>query len=140
VAAVSRPSVLVTDGAAQWPVSDVKAVARVQERLRDLGIYEGPADGQAHEQVVSALQQFQAARGLPQTGTIDPPTADALGLTFDEVKGVRPPPAPRRPAKAPAPSAKPAPPAPLPPAAGLPGEPPQQAAPPTPGGSPTPGV
>lgn len=56
VAAVNRPA-------------DVTAAQRL---LTALGYYNGPADGQLGAQTRSAVMQFEANQGLPQTGVITP--------------------------------------------------------------------
>jgi peptidoglycan hydrolase-like protein with peptidoglycan-binding domain len=130
--ALETPALRATDGASEWRVTDKDVLFRLQRRLQDLAIYPGPVDGRYRDELRLALSQFQAARGLPATGKLDSPTADALGLRAADVRppaGAAPPPS--------APTAKPVPSAPpprpaapaakverkapsLPPAAGLP--------------------
>lgn len=56
-------------------------VAAVQEALGAAGLApQGGADGIFGRYTESAVRQFQTARDLPVTGTVDPSTAVALGL------------------------------------------------------------
>jgi hypothetical protein len=84
--AQARPSLRATDGIARWEIPDGPFVERVAARLRELGVYRGPADGTFRPALEGALREFQAARGLPATGALDPPTADALGVRFAEAR------------------------------------------------------
>lgn len=61
-------------------LSDPAAVARVQRRLEDLGLYRGAADGRWGPKTRDALQRFQRDRGLEATGDPTEPTLSALGL------------------------------------------------------------
>jgi peptidoglycan hydrolase-like protein with peptidoglycan-binding domain len=56
------------------------ALTQVQERLRQVGAYNGRADGIWGPDSQSALERFQQGRGLQPTGQINPATAQALGL------------------------------------------------------------
>jgi peptidoglycan hydrolase-like protein with peptidoglycan-binding domain len=56
------------------------ATARVQERLRDLGAYQGRVDGIWGPESQQALERFQQGRGLQANGQINPATLSALGL------------------------------------------------------------
>jgi peptidoglycan hydrolase-like protein with peptidoglycan-binding domain len=47
-------------------------VTAAQRLLTALGYYNGPADGQLGAQTRSAVMQFEANQGLPQTGVITP--------------------------------------------------------------------
>lgn len=69
----------VSDGQRVRP-ADEPTAARVAARLRELHVYAGPAHGRDHVSLIQALKEFQAARGLPPTGVLDPATADALGV------------------------------------------------------------
>jgi hypothetical protein len=55
-------------------------VARVQRALNDRGFNAGPVDGNMGPSTVDALRRFQAAAGLPVTGTADSQTLVALGV------------------------------------------------------------
>jgi hypothetical protein len=54
------------------------AVASAQARLIDMGLLQGKADGIAGPATRAAISKFQKIRGLPVTGELDGPTADAL--------------------------------------------------------------
>ena len=56
-------------------------VAEVQQALTDAGVaIVGGADGVYGELTAQAVAEFQQARGLPETGTVDEPTAVSLGV------------------------------------------------------------
>ena len=56
-------------------------VAEVQQALTDAGVgIVGGADGVYGELTAQAVAEFQQARGLPDTGTVDEPTAVSLGV------------------------------------------------------------
>ena len=50
----------------------------LQTSLRDAGYYSGEVDGVYGPATVDAVEDLQAAHGLPSTGTVDKATADAL--------------------------------------------------------------
>jgi photosystem II stability/assembly factor-like uncharacterized protein len=89
-----RPSSAV--GAA--PADDKQTMARAQQLLANLGYSVGEPDGVAGTRTVAAIRRFQADKDLPQTGRLDDPTLNALGLgggkqTVEEAKGVQTAPA-----------------------------------------------
>ena len=53
---------------------------RVQIRLTNLCLYSGTIDGIRNPATITALKQFQAVKGLPQTGMTTTPTLNALGV------------------------------------------------------------
>ncbi|HVG39050.1 MAG TPA: YCF48-related protein, partial [Pyrinomonadaceae bacterium] len=55
-------------------------VKSAQEALAAAGYDVGRPDGAAGPRTVAALRQFQASKGVPQTGKLDNPTLTALGL------------------------------------------------------------
>jgi len=55
-------------------------IRKAQERLRIKGFDPGPVDGILGLQTQAALQQYQAAHGLPATGVLDEKTQNALGV------------------------------------------------------------
>ena len=74
---------LVGRGAEVYPfqlggIDPTEGLAGVQQRLSNLGLYGGPADGQMNEQTRSAIAAFQAQRNLDVTGEPDQATRDAL--------------------------------------------------------------
>jgi peptidoglycan hydrolase-like protein with peptidoglycan-binding domain len=54
------------------------AVRDAQQRLRQLGYYEGPVDGLAGPETEQAIQRFQRRGGLDASGQLNTATADAL--------------------------------------------------------------
>lgn len=61
-------------------LSDPVHVRTVQNRLRQLGFYQGAADGVWGPEIQLALERFQRSRGLEASGGFNPTTALALGL------------------------------------------------------------
>ena len=59
---------------------DPAVVRGVQQRLRQAGFYSGPIDGVWGSRTQTALERFQRSRNLEATGTLNPTTAQALGL------------------------------------------------------------
>ena len=55
-------------------------VKQVQQKLKELGLYEGTVDGIAGNKTVAAIKAFQKQKGLKQDGIVGPATAAALGL------------------------------------------------------------
>ena len=66
------------------------ALMQVQERLRQLGAYNGSADGLWGPDSQSALERFQQGRGLQVTGQLNQATAATLGLNPVELLAARP--------------------------------------------------
>jgi hypothetical protein len=58
-------------------------VRRVQLALLAQGFYDGSIDGVVGPSMRSALRRFQESRGLSVTGTITPPTLDALMISSE---------------------------------------------------------
>jgi peptidoglycan hydrolase-like protein with peptidoglycan-binding domain len=61
-------------------------VRGVQQRLRVMGFYRGPADGVWGPETHSALIEFQKSRGLDATGDLTPATASVLGLNPNNLR------------------------------------------------------
>jgi peptidoglycan hydrolase-like protein with peptidoglycan-binding domain len=61
------------------------AIASVQEKLRQAGLFNGRADGTWTTQSQLALERFQQTRNLPITGQITEATASVLGLSTAEL-------------------------------------------------------
>jgi hypothetical protein len=55
-------------------------VANVQAALQEQGYYQGEVDGILGPETRAALAEYQSAQGLEPTGTVDEPTARALGM------------------------------------------------------------
>lgn len=53
---------------------------RVQDRLRQLGYYSGPVNGDFGPNTQAALAQFQLSVPLPASGMLDAETLDALNV------------------------------------------------------------
>lgn len=72
------------------PLSDLSPaqVRLVQRSLIDRGFAVDPT-GTFDDRTRAALMDFQRARGLPATASIDRPTVDALGLDPHQVLPVR---------------------------------------------------
>ena len=58
-------------------------VRQAQERLKVLGFYEGPVNGDFGPYTQAALAQFQLASVLPASGALDAETSFALGIARD---------------------------------------------------------
>lgn len=54
-------------------------MAKLQQRLRDLGVDPGPIDGKFGPRTAAAVRAFQQARGLAADGIVGPQTRGALG-------------------------------------------------------------
>jgi peptidoglycan hydrolase-like protein with peptidoglycan-binding domain len=55
-------------------------IGRAQTALKELGYYEGQADGRTSERTSNALKAFQREHKLAETGNLDEGTARALGI------------------------------------------------------------
>jgi hypothetical protein len=64
------------------PGLDPELVSQVQSALNRAGYDAGIADGHMGRRTRSALSNFQRDNGLPVTGSIDPQTAQALGVRY----------------------------------------------------------
>jgi len=73
------PSALTHMASAAEPL-DPTVVRGIQQRLRRLGFYKGPADGEWGAGSQAALERFQRKRGLDATGELNPTTLAALGF------------------------------------------------------------
>jgi len=81
--------VLATSTASTTP-QDARSIYALQAALRSLGFYPGteaslsvcPVSGITNECITTAIQAFQAAKGLEQTGTLGPSTRIALNSAF----------------------------------------------------------
>ena len=62
------------------PLSSTEMVRRAQEALKEQGYYEGAADGVMSPRTSGALRAYQREHNLPETGDLDPPTAQRLGI------------------------------------------------------------
>ncbi len=62
------------------PLDDTQgqAISGVQERLRNLGYYNGPIDGASNGDLAEALTRFQSDQHLPETGEADEETQEKI--------------------------------------------------------------
>lgn len=74
-----RDSGCLTDAQQQEAASAVTTyTTTLQQALADAGYFEGEVDGVYGPQTVAAVEALQEANGLPQTGTLDKATEEAL--------------------------------------------------------------
>jgi len=66
--------------AAAAQATDPTSVRTVQNRLRQLGFFNAPADGVWGPSTQVALENFQRAHGLDMSGQLTPPTLSAMGF------------------------------------------------------------
>lgn len=60
--------------------TDATSVRTLQNRLRQLGFYNGPAEGVWGPETQTALERFQRSRRLEVTGQVTPATLTAMGI------------------------------------------------------------
>lgn len=65
------------------PYMEGPDVMHVQERLTELGFYDGPIDMIYDEEVYEAVKAFQSQYGLTPDGIVGPDTWNAIGLSPD---------------------------------------------------------
>lgn len=63
------------------PYMEGPDVTHLQERLQELGYYEGEIDGVYQEQIFEAVRQYQADYGLNPDGVVGPDTWNSIGLS-----------------------------------------------------------
>jgi hypothetical protein len=63
------------------PLSSTEMIRRAQVALKEQGYYEGQTDGVMSPRTSNSLKTFQRENNLPQTGDLDPATANKLGIT-----------------------------------------------------------
>lgn len=56
-------------------------IVQIQQKLEQAGVYHGSASGAWDTDTQAALRQYQQAKNLPATGTLDAQTMAALGVT-----------------------------------------------------------
>ena len=61
-------------------------IARVQEKLGELGFAAGPANGDFGEKTQAALGQFQLSTDLPVSGQLDDRTLAELGVQREDAQ------------------------------------------------------
>ena len=79
--AIALAAALFCAGAAAQDSTDF--VRQAQERLKVLGFYDGPVNGDFGPYTQAALAQFQLANVLPASGSLDAETSFALGIARD---------------------------------------------------------
>jgi peptidoglycan hydrolase-like protein with peptidoglycan-binding domain len=57
-----------------------EAIRTIQGRLRQMGLYQGEADGIWGDSTQAALERFQRDRGLQESGKVNPNTLTTMGL------------------------------------------------------------
>lgn len=57
--------------------------SEVQSRLKQWGYYNGPITGELDNATVEAIKYFQRKHGIAESGKLDVPTANALGVTVN---------------------------------------------------------
>jgi peptidoglycan hydrolase-like protein with peptidoglycan-binding domain len=62
------------------PLSSPEMVRRAQGALKEQGYYEGAVDGVMSPRTSGALRAYQREHNLQETGDLDPPTAQRLGI------------------------------------------------------------
>ena len=67
--------------------SSGKLVKQVQERLTELGYYDGPVSGNYRNQTIKAVKKFQTQNGMEDTGVVDEET---WNLIFNDIHIVLP--------------------------------------------------
>jgi len=65
---------------ASLPLSSPEMVRRAQGALKEQGYYEGATDGVMSPRTSGALRAYQREHNLQETGDLDPPTAQRLGI------------------------------------------------------------
>jgi len=69
-----------SSSSAMAPRYESGLVRSVQQALNDKGYNAGPSDGQWGPATEDAVRKFQRASGLPETGQLERPTLNALGV------------------------------------------------------------
>lgn len=94
------PGLLITDQKGRsWAITNADVVRNVEQKLQSEGYNPGAVDGVADQQLASAILKFQSAHQLKPTGALNRETANAMGLTWDELLSKSQPPAAMPPAK-----------------------------------------
>jgi peptidoglycan hydrolase-like protein with peptidoglycan-binding domain len=63
------------------PLSSPEMVSRAQTALKEQGYYEGATDGVMSPRTSAAMRVYQREHNLPETGDLDPRTAERLGIS-----------------------------------------------------------
>lgn len=62
------------------PLSSPEMITRAQVALKEQGYYEGEVNGTITPRTSSSLKAYQRENNLPESGELDPPTAQKLGI------------------------------------------------------------
>lgn len=81
---------LVIAAAACGVASADPAVSAAQQKLKKLGYYSGPVDGEYGSQTGAAIRRYQLAEDLKVTGELNPQTLASLGIATKSPAGKRP--------------------------------------------------
>jgi hypothetical protein len=65
---------------ADLPLTSPEMISRAQVALRDQGYYEGQIDGNLSPRTQNSIKTYQHDHQLPETGNLDQPTAQSLGI------------------------------------------------------------
>ena len=60
----------------------ITEISGVQGRLKDLGFYDGPVDGQVSPKLCQAITAFQKSKNLEETGKLDESTRNNIQESF----------------------------------------------------------
>ncbi len=74
------PALTWARGESAQPQMSQDDIRQAQERLQELGYYDGAIDGIYGPKTAEAMRTYQQAQGLPVTGTLDQETARALQI------------------------------------------------------------
>jgi N-acetylmuramoyl-L-alanine amidase len=73
------PALTWARGESAQPQMSQAEIRQAQERLKELGYYDGAIDGIYGSKTIEAMREYQP-QGLPATGTLDQETAQALQI------------------------------------------------------------
>jgi peptidoglycan hydrolase-like protein with peptidoglycan-binding domain len=74
------PALTWARGESAQPQMSQDDIRQAQERLQELGYYDGAIDGIYGPKTAEAMRAYQQVQGLPVTGTLDQETAQALQI------------------------------------------------------------
>ena len=74
------PALTWARGTSAEPQMSQAEVRQLQERLKEIGYYDGALDGIYGPNTAEAVREYQRGQGLPVTGRLDQETAQALQI------------------------------------------------------------
>jgi peptidoglycan hydrolase-like protein with peptidoglycan-binding domain len=74
------PALTWARGESARPQMSQAEIRQAQERLQELGYYEGAIDGVYGPKTAEAMREYQRGQGLPVTGRLDQESAQALQI------------------------------------------------------------